>query len=146
EALAGPPTVRMLAAEIDKLERHIEKYGSVVPKQADVWGQARLMMYRAEFEKVMRPDAYLPFQPGIQAVIATSDQALLESALSVEAAAAGAKSVSGTDLASLVSKPDEVIRRSEKTLQGATISRFVGSDGRLILEPSIIEDQKRRFL
>lgn len=45
DASAEPPSVKKLAQEIDCLEKHIEKYGSIVPKHADVWGQARLMMY-----------------------------------------------------------------------------------------------------
>src|SRR5262245_16143965 len=47
------PTVHALAADLDKLEKHIEKYGSVVAKQPDVWGQARLTKYREEFEQQM---------------------------------------------------------------------------------------------
>src|SRR5262249_42889271 len=52
----GPLDVRGLACEIDCLEKQIEKYGTVVPKHADVWGQARLMMHRQEFEREMRKD------------------------------------------------------------------------------------------
>lgn len=141
---AKAPTVRMVAADIDRLEKHLDKYGSIVPKHADVWGQARLMMYRWEFERAMRPDAYT-FRPTLQAAISTSDQAYLASAFSLEAALGGAKPVSGTDLASLVSKPDDVIKRTE-LFKGINLNHFVGPDGRLALEPTIIEDQKKRFL
>src|SRR4051812_16001711 len=74
EVDAGPPSVKKLACEIDCLEKHIDKYGSIVPKHADVWGQGRLMMHRQEFERVMKPDAYT-FAASIQATISTSDQA-----------------------------------------------------------------------
>ncbi len=134
-----PTSVRKLAHEIDCLEKHVEKYGSIVPQHADVWGQARLMMYRQEFERVMRPDAYKNFVPTIQANIATSDQAFLASAFSLEAAVQGAKPVSGTDLSSLVSGPEVISRTAPR-------ANFIGPDGRLALEPTIIEDQKKRFL
>src|SRR5262245_27531398 len=47
------PTMHALASDLDTLEAHIDKYGSVVSKQPDVWGQARLTKYREEFEKEM---------------------------------------------------------------------------------------------
>src|SRR5258708_1118233 len=47
------PTMHALACGLDHLERHIERYGSVVAKVPDVWGQARLTKYREEFEKEM---------------------------------------------------------------------------------------------
>src|SRR5690349_7462383 len=46
------PTIKDIAHEIDELEEHLEKFGSVVPKHADVWGQARLTMHRQEFERI----------------------------------------------------------------------------------------------
>src|SRR5579875_2478766 len=49
-------TVKDLAGEIDHLEKHVEKYGSIVPQHASVWGQSRLMMYRHEFEREMQAD------------------------------------------------------------------------------------------
>ena len=72
----GPITVRMVADEIDKLEKHIDKYGSVVPKQADVWGQARLMMHRQEYELAMRRQLD-QFKTTLQGSLARSDQAFL---------------------------------------------------------------------
>ena len=46
---------RQLSAvrDLDSLEGHIERYGSVVAKQPDVWGQARLTTYRNEYEQQM---------------------------------------------------------------------------------------------
>src|SRR5262249_10515263 len=76
---------------------------------------------------------------------ARSDQAYLASAFSLEAALGGAKPVSGTDLSSLVSNPEDVVKRTE-LFKGINLNHFVGPDGRLALEPTIIEDQKKRFL
>src|SRR5262249_46657092 len=47
------PSVMALARDLDALEAHLERYGSVVVKQPDVWGQARLTKHREEFEKEM---------------------------------------------------------------------------------------------
>src|SRR5687768_8080590 len=48
------PTVRALAHDLDSLESHIERYGSVVAQHPSVWGQARLTKHREEFENVMK--------------------------------------------------------------------------------------------
>ena len=45
------------AQAVDSLESRIEQYGSIVAKPADVWGQARLMLHRNEFEEAMRKEA-----------------------------------------------------------------------------------------
>src|ERR1700685_3089968 len=48
-----PPMAQHLAAELDSLEREIDRYGSVVAQQPSVWGQSRLSKYRDEFEQTM---------------------------------------------------------------------------------------------
>ena len=136
---AGPPTVPGVAAEIDTLEKHIERYGSIVPKHADVWGQARLMMHRQEFERVMRQDVNT-FNPTLQATISTRDQAYLADAFALQAATKGSTPATPPDVTTMVSNPDNVIVRNE-----ALPRVSMGPNG-LALEPEIIEDQKRRFL
>ncbi len=140
---AGPPSVQRLACDIDCLEKHLEKYGSIVPKHADVWGQARLTMYRQEFERVMRPDAYR-FDATIQATIATSDQAFLANAFSLQAALGGASLSSAASASQLVSDPKDVIARSAQPR--STIGNYMTSTGKLALEPTVLEDQKKRYL
>jgi hypothetical protein len=44
-------SVMALAHDLDCLEAHLERYGSVVAKQPDVWGQARMTKHREEYEK-----------------------------------------------------------------------------------------------
>ncbi|MEM7782404.1 MAG: hypothetical protein AAF623_03555 [Planctomycetota bacterium] len=52
--LTGRDTeIEKLAREIDWLESHIDKFGSVVAKQPDVWGESRLTKYRREYELEM---------------------------------------------------------------------------------------------
>ena len=53
-----PPTgqdaqIELLARELDWLEAYIDKFGSVVAKQPDVWGESRLTKYRSEYESQM---------------------------------------------------------------------------------------------
>jgi hypothetical protein len=137
----GVPTVDILAAQIDGLEKHIEKYGSIVPQHASVWGQSRLMMHRNEFERVMRYDIY-NFNPSIQATIAASDQAYLANSLSLQA---GVGTLPAVDPSTLVSSPNDVITRNQ-LVKTAAISNYVTPTGKLALEPTLLEDQKKRYL
>jgi hypothetical protein len=135
------PKVDDVAAAIDRLERHIERYGSIVPQHASVWGQSRLMMFRNEFERVMRADIYT-FTQTIQGTISTSDQAFLANALSLQA---GAGQAAGTDPMKLLTDPNDAITRNNLTKMAA-ISNYVTPNGTLALEPTLLEDQKKRYL
>jgi hypothetical protein len=84
----GPPRVSQIAYQIDRLEKHIDRYGSIVPKHADVWGQARLMMHRQEYELQMKQEIG-NFHDTLQASLARSDQAFLASAFALQAAVSG---------------------------------------------------------
>jgi hypothetical protein len=54
--LSHDKSMMALAHDLDHLEKHIDWYGSVVPKIPDVWGQARLTQHREEFEDQMKLD------------------------------------------------------------------------------------------
>ncbi len=83
-------SIRCLARDVDRLERLIERHGSVVVKQPDVWGQARLTLYRNEYEQQMA--AELPnFAVTLQGSVAGSDQAYLADAAALSAAASGSQ-------------------------------------------------------
>ncbi|MEM6470560.1 MAG: hypothetical protein AAF802_13470 [Planctomycetota bacterium] len=45
------PSVQELAGQLDWLEHYIDLYGSIVPKQPDVYGEARLTTHRQETER-----------------------------------------------------------------------------------------------
>src|SRR5580704_2644167 len=87
-----PPTVEDLAADLDSLEHNIERYGSIVAEQPSVWAQARLTMYREEFEKTMQAQL-TQFHATLQGSLSRSDQAYAADALALsytaQAAAAG---------------------------------------------------------
>src|SRR5262249_50948222 len=80
------PTVEALAHDLDKLEANVEKYGSVVAKQPDVWGQARLTKYREEFEQQMKAQLD-KFGMTLQGTLSESDQAYFADAFALSAAA-----------------------------------------------------------
>ncbi len=88
----GVPSAEALAVEIDCLEKHIDWYGTIVAKQPDVWGQARMTKYRQEFERIMF-DRLGGFQATLEGSISRIDQAYLASATSLSAAASGAPAV-----------------------------------------------------
>src|SRR5262249_15577034 len=82
------PTMMALAQDLDHLEKHVEKYGSVVIKQPDVWGQARLTKYREEFEREMASDLK-SFQVLLQGSTIRQDQAFFANATALSAAISG---------------------------------------------------------
>ena len=88
----NPPTAQDLAAELDGLEREIDRYGSVAAQQPSVWGQARLTKYREEFETQMSAQL-TAFQPTLQGSLSRTDQAYAADALALsytaQAAATG---------------------------------------------------------
>jgi hypothetical protein len=93
------PTVRALADDVDALERHIERFGSVVAKQPDVWGQARLTKHREEFEKEMAAQLST-FDYTLQGSVSVTDQAYFADAFALSAAASGGTSGGGGAAAS----------------------------------------------
>ncbi len=89
------PTVHALASDLDRLEKHIECYGSVTAKVPDIWGQARLTQYREDFERTMK-DNLTKFDANLQGNVARSDQSYLAAALSLGLAAQPSPPVIGS--------------------------------------------------
>lgn len=157
-----------LATDLDWLQRMIEENGSVVPKQPDVWGQARLTKHRQEFENVMKGQL-TEFKPSLQGALSRSDQAYFANAMALSAAASGAPAVLTPTSETLVTaeqksaqiqpkdlgdpkdlvsdlEKDKVFERT-KVLQ-ARQATFGGDTAavKLSLEPSILLDQQKRYL
>ena len=135
----SPP--QLLAHRIDLLERAIDKYGSIVPKHADVWGQARLMMHRQEFEREVKADI-CKFNPSFQAAISTSDQAFAAQALALQTAAAQGGAGGAPDARGLLDEQGAIVR--EALTKVPAYSPL--ANGKLAIEPTLIEDQKKRYL
>jgi hypothetical protein len=147
-----PGSVAALAKEIDHLEKRIEKFGSIVPKHADVWGQARLTMHRQEYEVVMKQNLQA-FNQTLQGAVTRSDQAFLASAIALQAAVSGGGPGRGsaasaanqmnflpaTDVTGLIDTAG-VINRSGFT------PAFRPAVTSLSLEPTIVLNQQDRYL
>lgn len=82
------PTVMNLARDLDHLENHIERNGSVVIQKPSIWGQARLMMYRREVEEQMSKQIE-NFQETLQGRMQREDQAFFVQANALGIAASG---------------------------------------------------------
>ncbi len=93
--VCNSPTVRALAQDLDQLEEHIEKYGSVVAQHPDVWGQARLTKHREDFEKQMARELD-QFAFTLQGSTTRSDTAYFYDAFALSTAAAAAAAPRGS--------------------------------------------------
>ncbi|MEM1303275.1 MAG: hypothetical protein AAGG46_00175 [Planctomycetota bacterium] len=80
--------MELLAENIDWLEHHIDTYGSIVAKQPDIWGEARLTKHRDEYERMMFGQLN-QFRSTINASITQSDSSFLSQAIALSIAAGG---------------------------------------------------------
>ena len=80
--------VETLAENIDWLEHHIDCYGSIVAKQPDIWGEARLTKHRDEYERMMHRELN-QFDVVLSASIRRSDQSFLASSMALSSAVDG---------------------------------------------------------
>jgi hypothetical protein len=87
----------VLAREIDRLETHLDQYGSIVAKQPDVWGEARLTRHRREYEEQMKTEVD-KFAAHINAQISRTDQAYLAAAASLSGVIAPPTVAVGTNV------------------------------------------------
>lgn len=125
--------IEELAENIDWLEHHIDKYGSVVAKQPDIWGEARLTKHRDEYERILFRELS-EFEFKINAANAQSDTAFFAQAIALSNAVSG----STPDLPDL---PD--LSSATKTTANATAIHGATSIG---LEPTIHLDQLSRYV
>lgn len=153
------PTIRALAHDLDALEAHIEKYGSIVAQQPSVWGQARLTAHRQQFEIEMAKE--LPnFAATLNGTLSRTDQAYFINALALSNAASSQHGLAGGSAASSSSSATSPLDTSTQDITGAftNITRnpaampalvgfkgLAGSSG-VTLEPTTYLDQKKRFL
>lgn len=80
---AAATPVECLARQIDKLEKHVDQFGSIVIKAPDVWGESRLMRHRADIEGQLKARLGA-FNFRINAVQATRDAAFLATAVALQ--------------------------------------------------------------
>ncbi|QDV50043.1 hypothetical protein Enr17x_20790 [Gimesia fumaroli] len=162
-------TIGALAKKIDHVQHRLDKFGTIVAKSPDVWGESRLLQHRDEFEKVIKEDLKT-FEETLQGAQSTRDSAFLASALSLS-------NVLGTPIAT-PSTTEEV--KSNTQIFVATADQLVpdntalnSKDNNLVprssgfgpqfaneftsanssnkklsisLEPTVFLDQKKRYL
>lgn len=144
--------IEELAENIDWLERHIDKYGSVVAKQPDIWGEARLTKHRDEYERMMFGELN-QFQYTINASISQGDSAFLAQAIALSNAASGAatKPENPTSTAVAVGTATAALQNVDDPAK-TTFHRFgiadtpKPEDPGIKLEPTIFLDQMSRYL
>ena len=142
--------------------KHIELYGSVVPKVPDIWGQARLQKHREEFECVMVNDL-MNFEVRLNGAVNRADSSFLAQAVALGDAItpAGSKTPLTTPSVNIVSQipttaataptANAVISTdpaSSSLITGTRISidPKTGQSTAIGLEPTIILEQKARYL
>ena len=150
------PCVEDLAREIDWLEHKIETFGTVVPKQPDVWGEARMTKHRQETERILAAKLE-SFDETLQAAIRRSDQSFLATALTLNAASSpeGLTSISGSEESPAItestleligdpnSEKQQFIFRTEP--KPIDLKNF-GSTAKIGLEPTLVNEQLNRYL
>ena len=145
--------IEFLAENIDWLEHHIDRYGSIVAKHPDIWGEARLTKHRDEYERQMSRELN-QFSFKINAAIAQSDSSFLAQAFALSSAAAG---TDGTIPTVQVSGADTSVDARSATIaklrgvDNSTTSTFanfdaVAPEGKIGIEPVLDLDQRSRYL
>ena len=74
--------IDILAENIDWVEHHLDRYGSIVAKQPDIWGEARLTKHRDEYERMMHRELN-QFQFKLNAAISQTDSSYLAQTLAL---------------------------------------------------------------
>ena len=145
--------VESLAAQIDWLEHHVDRFGSIVAKQPDVWGQSRLTRYRYEYESQLKAKLG-DFQDLNNASIQRSDQSFVGIAMAMS----GGHSTSATpppavnNIQNLISDPTQatsgVIDRSApfSAPQKPFATFGLGADNAVSLDPSTHLDHLSEYI
>lgn len=145
--------IECIAREIDWLEHHLDAYGTIVAKQPDVWGEARLTRHREEYERMMAP-MLDQFEIRMNAALRRSDQSFLGMAMAMQAAVEGQTpppASTTTVVAGMIGDPNSVnndfIGRTDPFSEESQANGFTFRAGKNIsLEPTIVLDQMSRYL
>ena len=78
-------SVEMVARQLDGLQQLIEEHGSIVPKQPDIWGEARLTKHRYQVELELAKNLS-GFRETLNGSLRRSDQSYLSTALAISSA------------------------------------------------------------
>ncbi|WP_372897184.1 hypothetical protein [Stieleria sp.] len=139
--------IERLAENIDWLEHYLDRYGSVVAKQPDIWGEARLTKHRDEYERIMFSQLG-GFERTINASISQSDAAFLSQAIALSNAASGAAVTPAVaDQAPTAVASAQLIEADALTTDFKSFGIDSDPPNRGIsLEPVVVLDQMSRYL
>ena len=140
-------TPNEVARQLDGLQQMIENYGSIVPKQPDVWGEARLTKHRHQVEVELAKNLGA-FRETLNGSLRRSDQSYLSTALAITAATGdGVRAPNLDRIRQQVEDPDFQRTDSGKLTNAANTASLHDSriDG-LSLEPTVALQQNLRYL
>ncbi|MCO8120160.1 hypothetical protein NHH03_00300 [Stieleria sp. TO1_6] len=138
--------VETLAENIDWLEHQIDRYGTIVAKSPDVWGEARLTKYRQEVEQQLSDEVGQFDENRLSGASFVRDQALLAAAVGV---GSGTNAPDATNLLGTSQQTSISIDMQNDPLVGGfglssdSTSLFAGA---LKLEQTAVLDQHKRYL
>ena len=145
-------SVEKLAKEIDWLESVIDCYGTIVPKQPDIWGEARLTRHRHQVEEQLFKDIDT-FRETLNASLRRSDQSFLSVALSLSSAVGeGTLDQAESQLNNVISLSQPTGTPISQTAPGQlpaprVVASQTGEEIKGIsLEPTVVIQQKYRYL
>ncbi|MEM9351517.1 MAG: hypothetical protein AAGA92_00745 [Planctomycetota bacterium] len=151
--------VEQLAENIDWLEHHIDKYGSVVAKQPDIWGEARLTKHRDEYERILYQELN-QFEFKLNAAIRQSDQSFASAAVALGNATSTKETTTTNPETEVETKVvqqslvpfTEDLQALRQDLDGTSpskaqldLSRFAGGE-KIDVEPTVYLDQLSRYV
>ena len=142
------PAVEKLAANVDWLEHNVDRWGSIVPKSPDVWGEARLTKYRREVEEILEGERK-KFKQTLAGASSTRDLALLTA--SISAANDPGMIENGPGDALKIDMTLDPIPGAEEAAKNPATFGLTGPNelffaDELELEPTLRLDQHRRYL
>lgn len=140
--------VETLAENIDWLEHHIDCYGSIVAKQPDIWGEARLTKHRDEFERVLYQELN-QFEFKLNAAIKQTDASFAAAALALSNAAAG-DSVVDPNGKPVVISVNNILPSTPSTYVDPNTNRRIDlkrfASDKIDIEPTVYLDQLNRYV
>lgn len=149
-AMCEDGAIEVLAENIDWLEHHIDCYGSIVAKQPDIWGEARLTKHRDEYERILYQELN-QFEFTLNAAISQSDQSYASAALALSSAAG---TLPPTPLqvnvqGQATSAPADDSEQQQPTSNGSNVAgvdlKNFGST-KINIEPTTYLDQMSRYV
>ena len=151
------PDLEKVAREIDWLEHYVDTYGSVVAKQPDAWGEARMTKHRREFEEqIAKRFDETKFKETLQGSLRRSDQSYLSLSLALGAAAGGnpTSTTVSNSVTSTTPAPSNATSDSAPAAPGLPAGALPATrtetakffTDTISLEPTVVADQLARYL